>query len=451
MTGSDSVRNSGTAAMESSLSGTIDAERAATRHWDVIVIGAGPAGAMAAVMLARQGLATLLIEARQFPRYKVCGACLNPRTLATLRSAGLEIVVRDAVPLDRFQLRVGGRLLDLDLPGSAALSRNRFDTELVQAAIEAGAEFLPGCRAKVLRHLADGAAGVSFASAASTDSGEIFVCGEFREVILNDGSVPRLARAAVVLACDGLAHSSLVQLDNVKSHIIPSSRIGVGFVLPEASSEFAAGSIHMAVGRGGYVGLVRIEDQQLNVAAALNVEFVRESGSVAAALQQTLDSAGFPAIPALAEAEIHGTPALTRQTVPLAAHRLLLLGDASGYVEPFTGEGIAWALALARSVPTVVAPGIGVWSRRVELSWQQTWRREVGRHQLWCRRLAWLLRRPTVVNIAMLAATACPQLISPIVRRLNRVPVQSDATFAVGSPAAAGLPAVSATRSALRS
>ena len=69
--------------------GTISAQAAAALSWDVIVIGAGPAGSMAARLLAGMNRSVLLIEAKKFPRNKVCGGCLNARTLNLLaRRAG---------------------------------------------------------------------------------------------------------------------------------------------------------------------------------------------------------------------------------------------------------------------------------------------------------------------------------------------------------------------------
>ena len=68
------------------------------------------------------------------------------------------------------------------------------------------------------------------------------------------------------------------------------------------------------------------------------------NGSLADAATAVLREARFPAIPALAGAEWRGTPLLTRRESRLAANRLFLLGDAAGYAEPFTGEGMTWAV-----------------------------------------------------------------------------------------------------------
>src|SRR3954468_10803523 len=58
------------------------------RTWDVVVVGAGPAGSLAAYDLARRGLTVLLVDKATFPRWKVCGSCLSPQAQATLAAAG---------------------------------------------------------------------------------------------------------------------------------------------------------------------------------------------------------------------------------------------------------------------------------------------------------------------------------------------------------------------------
>src|SRR5204862_4738326 len=124
---------------------TLSLQAAATRRWDVAVVGAGPAGALAAYEMATRGYSVLLIDKAAFPRGKVCGSCLNGQALAALHGAGLGTLTQSlgAVPLHRFWLASRGQRAVLQLPSGVAISRDSLDAALVLAAIHAGANFLP--------------------------------------------------------------------------------------------------------------------------------------------------------------------------------------------------------------------------------------------------------------------------------------------------------------------
>lgn len=94
-------------AMNSLVDVSIDALNAST--WDVVVIGAGPAGAVAALKAARHGLRTLLVDAKRFPRRKACGGCLSHSAVATLQQVGLESVLQelDAPRINHVRLFAG--------------------------------------------------------------------------------------------------------------------------------------------------------------------------------------------------------------------------------------------------------------------------------------------------------------------------------------------------------
>ena len=92
---------------------TIERDRAAREPWDVIVIGAGPAGALAARELARRQLKILLVDRKAFPRTKVCGSCISLRALSLLDHAGLSQNVAD---LERRAAGAGGRVAEVAVP-----------------------------------------------------------------------------------------------------------------------------------------------------------------------------------------------------------------------------------------------------------------------------------------------------------------------------------------------
>jgi flavin-dependent dehydrogenase len=374
---------------------TMTLARAARQPWEVVVVGAGPAGTLAARELARRGRAVLLVDRADFPRWKVCGCCLNARALAALTIAGLgELAPRlAAVPLR--EVRVAGRdcRARLALPGGAVLSRTAFDAALVAEAIAAGAAFLPRT------HAALGA-----------------LSGEGREVVLTEGSTTAIVRAALVLAADGLGGQFL---GCAAAHAVFGSRVGAGAVAERAPDEFAAGCVYMACGSGGYVGLTRLEDGRLDVAAAFDVTAVRRAGGPGEAAAAILRETDWSSMPELSRLHWRGTPPLTRQATRPAAERVLALGDAAGYVEPFTGEGIAWALASALAVAPLADRLARHWDPAAGRTWATLHRNAIGGRQATCRVVARVLRHPHLAGVAIRLLGRFPGLAGPVVRRLN--------------------------------
>jgi menaquinone-9 beta-reductase len=367
------------------------APASAAKDWDAIVIGAGPAGSLAARGLALRGADVLLVDKSAFPRGKVCGCCLNRRTIDTLLRLGLGDLphLLGGSPLSKLRLvSVCGRQATIPLSG-IAISRNRLDDALVQRAIEAGAAFLPACAASV---------------------GE---CTEdFRQVHLHHTTRP--AHARVVIAADGLAGTSLAHVDGLRPVIAQRGRIGVAAMVGNPPPTFDRGAITMVCGRYGYVGAVHVEKGSLDIAAAIDPAWMKSVGGPGQAVACILDHAGINL--GCDRFEWHGTPMLTRRR-RVEAGRLIVIGDAAGYVEPFTGEGMAWATASAEA-----AAGYAVRTIRREphpASWRQVHRSVVGRGQRECRLISRVLRHQPITSAAIAVLAAMPSLAAPIVRRIN--------------------------------
>jgi hypothetical protein len=176
----------------------------------------------------------------------------------------------------------------------------------------------------------------------------------------------------------------------------------------------------MAVGRGGYVGLVRVEGGEINLACAFDPALLRSSGGAAGACQTILKEAGFAQPPGLEGAAWQLTAALSRRTRPLAGHRLLLLGDAAGYVEPFTGEGMGWALTSSLAALPLVLRGLEHWDGAIEADWRRLHHRWVSRRQTFCRTLAMVLRNPRATwGLSRLAGTF-PSITSSMIGLVQR-------------------------------
>ena len=384
------------------LTSSLNRETACGQSWDVIVIGAGPAGAVAARQLALQKLRTLLIERKTFPRYKVCGCCLNQRAINALQQIGLGQLLESAgaVPLTQFRMQYQGREAAVSLPGGLAISREVFDTLLVQSAIDAGAAYLQETSATIV------------------DSPEK---QSSRTVELNfQGHTAGSVSAKIVLAADGLGHPSLQNCAGFDMQVAPDSRIGVGaaFVVKNQSS-YPAGLIHMAIHKSGYVGLVRVEGDLLNLAAAIDRDFMKQCAGPADAVLQILRDSESPLLPEMTESNFKGTLPVTRKTLRPVGNRLFILGDASGYLEPFTGEGMANAITEGMAVAQLVPQGLRHWDSALEQKWLKAHYALTEGRLFWCRWLARLLRSPAAVGWGLRLFHLFPGMARPIVARLN--------------------------------
>ncbi|WP_216902909.1 NAD(P)/FAD-dependent oxidoreductase [Synechococcus sp. CCY 9618] len=367
-------------------------------EWDVIVLGAGPAGALAAQQLARHRLRVLLVEKRTFPRWKVCGSCLSGVGLRALEQAGLGGLVAGlgGVPLARLRLGLGGQGAELGLPMGLSISRARFDQALCGAAQAAGA---------VLRM--------------DTEATVTAPCTGGRQVLLRSGDHHWSTSGRVVLLATGLGSPGLDQSLPIRTRIRPGARIGAGCRMAGDSGGYAAGTIHMAIGRHGYVGLVRNETGDLNLAAAFDRAHVIAAGGPAAASAGVLADAGFDPLPEAEAACWRATPALTRRCTPPSAERLLLLGDAAGYVEPFTGEGMGWGLVGALAAVPLVLRGQEDWSVAIEREWSRRHARLIGSRQRLCHGLAFALRRPGLSRRLLALVARWPALAAPLFHQLE--------------------------------
>jgi len=391
-----------------SLDPTLAPELAASRLWDVVVVGAGPAGAMAARELARRGAAVLLVDRAQFPRYKVCGGCLNPRSLRLLSQAGLGDLMNRlaAVPLTNLRLAARGSYADVALPTGAAVSRETLDAALVREAIAAGSAFLPGTTASL--QPTHGTA-------------------DRRILHLRYAGRDHEVEGRIVLAANGLGGKLEEHVDGPDGETAtgpvwdPHSRVGAGVMIPRVADGYESGTIYMACAAEGYVGQVVVEDCHLDVGAALDPLAVKGAGGPGELAAKIIAAAGFPLVPEMASLPWKGTPHLTRQAPRVGGVRHFVLGDAAGYVEPFTGEGMAWALAGATQVAPLALRGASQgWDDDLLVRWRTAYRRFVTRRQFVCRMSARVLRWPQLTSVAVRVLSVMPRLARPVLGVMYR-------------------------------
>lgn len=359
------------------------------RRFDLVVLGAGPAGGLSALLSARAGAKTLLVDRCAFPRYKVCGCCLAPLGRSVLEEAGVaEMVLGGTRGVERIDLRVGGAgrgavSSGIAVPRYTTVARSVLDCALVRAAVDAGAVFRNGVSARV-----------------DSEAGGVIVGG-------------CVEHARCVIVADGLGSSSLRHDPRFAWRVGRNSMIGVGAMLGGEDSRVLsdvvdASAVSMAVGRGGYVGVARVSGA-FAVGAALLPEYVQRSATgPRGVVEGIVRDAGWDAS-WVGSIDLKGTPTLTRRRLSVESDgRVFLVGDATGYVEPFTGEGMSWALSGARDLHRHVMSSLrgeyepGSWSRQVVAGF--------SRERLGCKGVAWLVRRPSLLQTMIRLADVFPRL-----------------------------------------
>jgi flavin-dependent dehydrogenase len=278
---------------------------------DALIVGGGPAGSACAGFLAAGGKRVILLERRRFPREKVCGDCLNPAAWPVLESLGVADAVSalPQTPLAGVELidsRDRSRAVPWPIgggPGEIAVKRSLLDAALLDRAVALGAEV----RQEAL------VTGVEPRPAGW-------------QVTLQGGEV---LRAPWLIAADG-RNSTVARL---AGRLPTARRDRVGFQTHCAAPAGFHQRVVLRLRPQGYVGYTRVGGDELNLCL---VSAPR----------------GLPALRAWAEAEFglradqpwQSIAPLARPDADPARDRLLLIGDAARVVEPFTGEGIYYAL-----------------------------------------------------------------------------------------------------------
>jgi flavin-dependent dehydrogenase len=281
------------------------------RRTAALIVGGGPAGASAAIALARGGAMPVLIERSPGERDLVCGGFLGWDAIAQLGKLGLDPASLGARPIHRLRLVSGRKVVEQELPAAAAgLSRRRLDATLLRLAEEAGAAVLRG---RVARGLDDG------------------------RLRLDDGSE---------MAADALFLATGKHELRGAARPIGNRPVSAGLRTAIAPPADLAGTIELHLYKGGYAGLLLQEDGAANL--CLSVAQARMAGGREALLAELMREAPLLAerlggiVPAQWEA-IAGVPYGWRARA--GEPGLFRLGDQAAVIASLAGDGIAVALA----------------------------------------------------------------------------------------------------------
>ena len=302
------------------------------KHFDVAIVGAGPAGSSAAIVLAGKGYSVALLDKEQFPREKLCGDFLNPINWPILRELEIDREVlacpHEKVTTFRFT-SLSGEEAEVPLPTSAdgtafglGLRRVDLDYVLLQRVKRLSVPVLDGWKLKELKR----------------ESGGWRLTAGKSEMLEELG-------ATLLIGADGRNSSVAHRLG--LSGKPPMQGRTIGFQLRLKCSNAVGGKVEIHLFPGGYAGVVGLGGNILNLCLAVDRGRFQHHRSLGRLLESCL--ALNPYLQSiLRRSEPVGE---ARSVYPVYfpprrsyGHRVLLVGDAARVNEPVTGEGIYFAL-----------------------------------------------------------------------------------------------------------
>lgn len=341
----------------------------------VAILGAGPAGCSCAFHLLRGGYSVTLIEAKAFPRVKVCGEFVSPAATSCLESllSPAELASLGARRIGMLALEVGDRALEWAMPSPAwVLSRRGLDHALLERVRSTGATILQPARVAKVAYEDDGV-----------------------QIMLADGSV---IRADLIVHADGSGRHDPAGPTPARPGVV-----GLKCHL-RVPTERAIRGLRMRAGHSAYVGFVGVEDGEATVALVTSDRLLRrhkaDRDALLRALWPVYDSAW-------RSSEWLACPVAGSGYVMPGHARSFRIGNAAGAVEPVGGEGIGMALwagmMLARILNTNDLPATHAEFARLYRA-RLRWRRPA------CRLASMALVRPRLVGALLPLLIAAPGL-----------------------------------------
>jgi geranylgeranyl reductase family protein len=308
---------------------------------DVLVVGGGPGGAAAGYHLARLGHEVLVVEKKDFPREKTCGDGLTPRSVHELIRMGFDFSIPEFHRISGLRAFAGERMLEMQWPEhpiypnwGGVIRRLDLDGEVIRLVEKQGAVVRTGTEARPL--MEDGRlAGVELTSGGET---EVVHPGV---VVVADGSLSRFGRA----------------LGASRDRSRPMGLAARGYFLsPRSDDDYMESHLSLSDSSGanvqGYGWIFPLGDGTVNVGVGVLSTFHRWKEVNTSKLMDALevgapDSWGLSSETAISKPRGGKLPT-SFSVGPMVGPNWVLVGDAAGAINPFNGEGIAYAYETGR-------------------------------------------------------------------------------------------------------
>jgi flavin-dependent dehydrogenase len=312
-----------------------------TDRVDVAIVGGGPAGAALAIRLSRLGYATAVLERRPYPEWHACGVFSSPRTRARLADLGFSRgqIARLNRPISGLALRTAGDAtcrIEYEHGYACGFDRVRLDTALLDAARRAGADVRSGVVVRDINLAAShGDQTLVLSPVVGSQSGAA-------------GPNPTELRARLVVGADG-SSSAVARAAGAHRARGWFRRMGLTFhrADPSAAAEGAPMDGSFFFGRGWYVGVAPVPGARVNVGMVLPYSQARSQPLDFAerAIARVPTNEPWQTSPNTDSPQIVGR--LQHHATRICGPGWLLVGDAIGFIDPLTGEGLQRAFVSA--------------------------------------------------------------------------------------------------------
>ncbi len=296
---------------------------------EVLIVGGGPAGSMAAYCLAHRGFSVTLLEVSTRIKRKICGQYLCPPGVRLLKECGLMDQLPDEACKPAYGVKVvapNGLTLEGNFPSEAGqevygfcLNRPVFEEAMLAEAARAGAQIRRGCRAGSIRRISDKW------TVKTTDN--------------------RCFTASILIGADG--RHSLVARTLGLHRETPSRRVALRCFLRTRRPVQRIIEMHL-MPDGAYMGIDVVSEREVNLTMVCDTAKLKAMGSKEAVIRHYINQSRTLteelAVPEQRFPIVESVSPITHRVRGSIGHNAVLIGDAGGFVDPLTGDGIYIAL-----------------------------------------------------------------------------------------------------------